>query len=137
VKVANFPSEIDKSIGTRLRERRVSIGLSQEKLAEALKIDPEDICFFEQGLKRIGAEQLLLIANALTVQPGYFFGVVSQRPQKSDPADGRTPYVAKNRSVLVEQGLRLQRAFFKVKNPALRESIINLVNDMAEFGEAH
>jgi len=88
VKAAHFPNEIDKSIGTKLRSRRMSIGLSQEQLAETLNLDPEDVSFFEQGLKRISAQQLLNIANALTVRPGYFFGVAGK---SAEPSRRRRP----------------------------------------------
>ncbi|HTR14408.1 MAG TPA: helix-turn-helix transcriptional regulator [Roseiarcus sp.] len=135
MKAVQFPNEIDKSIGARLREKRMSIGLSEEDLAQTLNIDPEDFCFFEQGLKRISAQQLLLIAKALGVQSGYFFGVLSRGAERSRLVDYQTAEEPKNRPALVEQGLRLQRAFFKVKNPALRETIVNLVIGVAKFGE--
>jgi len=136
VKAVQFPNEIDKSIGTRLLEKRLSVGLSREELAQTLNFDPEDIGFFEQGLKRISAKQLLLIAKALAVQPGYFFGVSSRRAEQSRLVDKQTSDERKGSPALVEQGLRLQRAFFHVKNPALRESIVNFVNDVARFGGA-
>ena len=134
VKVVQFPNEIDKSIGTRLREKRLSVGLSQEELAQTLNFDPEDIGFFEQGLKRINAKQLLLIAKALAVQPRYFFAAPSRGGEQSRLVDNPTSGEWKISPALIEQGLRLQRAFFSVKNSALRESIVSFVNDVARFG---
>ena len=132
VKVAHFPNQIDKSVGSRLREKRTACGLSERELAERLQVDVEDICLFEQGLKRINARQLLLITQILAVTPGYFFGVVDQRrPISGANAKDRIREEKAVYPSLPEQGLRLQRAFFKINSSALRQSIVNLVTEMA------
>lgn len=106
-----------------MRERRNAVGWSMEQLAEKIEIGPEDIAQFESGAKRIPADRLLALSSALGVRPAYFFGFEGQQSSSSENA----PH-----SDLAEQGLRLNRAFAAVKNPALREVIVSLVIEIAK-----
>ena len=120
--VAKSSNQIDISLGGRLREKRTSIGWSQEQLAEKLQIDPKDIYAYEKGAKRITADRLLRLSKILGVKPVYFFGFEDdRRPPNRDGA-----YLT-----LPDQGLRLHRAFIGVKSPALREAIVSLVTELA------
>ena len=115
-------NQIDKSLGGRLRDKRMSTGWSQEQLAEKLEIDPKDIHAYEKGAKRISADRLLRLSQILGVRPVYFFGFDDKdRPADRDGA----------RLTLPDQGLRLHRAFIGVRNPALREAIVSLVVELA------
>lgn len=115
-------NQIDKSLGGRLRDKRISTGWSQEQLAEKLQIDPKDIYAYEEGAKRITADRLLRLSKVLGVRPVYFFGFDdNERPANRDGGHLTLP----------DQGLRLHRAFIGVKNPALREAIVSLVTELA------
>jgi transcriptional regulator with XRE-family HTH domain len=79
--VVRNSNQIDKLIGFRLRDRRTSMGWSQEQLAEKLQIDPKDIDAYEKGVERITAERLLRISEVLGLRPVYFFGIdAGERP---------------------------------------------------------
>jgi transcriptional regulator with XRE-family HTH domain len=120
--VVKTSNQIDKSLGGRLRDKRMSTGWSQEQLAEKLEIDPKDIYAYEKGAKRISADRLLRLSQILGVRPVYFFGFDDKdRPADRDGA----------RLTLPDQGLRLHRAFIGVRNPALREAIVSLVVELA------
>ena len=107
----------------RIGTKRTSIGWSQEQLAEKLQIDPEDVNAYEEGAKRITAERLLRISEVLGERPVYFFGIdAGERPL---PREGS--YLT-----LRDQGLRLNRAFVGIKNPALRDAVISLVIELAK-----
>ena len=115
-------NQVDKSLGGRLRDKRMSTGWTQEQLAEKLQIDPKDIYAYERGVKRITADRLLRLSKVLGVRPVYFFGFDDNaRPANRDAAVLTLP----------DQGLRLHRAFIGVKNPALREAIVSLVTELA------
>ena len=66
------PNPIDKHVGSRVRMRRMMIGMSQEKLGEKLGITFQQIQKYEKGTNRIGASRLQQIATVLSV-PGFFF----------------------------------------------------------------
>jgi transcriptional regulator with XRE-family HTH domain len=121
--VVRHSNQIDKSIGCRLRDKRTSLGWSQEQLAKRLKIDPKDVRAYEKGDKRINAELLLLISSLFGVRPVYFFDINLKKCQC--PRD--TPYLE-----LSDQGFRLHKAFVQVNNTALREAIIALVIEIGE-----
>ena len=64
---------IDKHVGQRVRERRCALGLSQERLGDALNISFQQVQKYENGKNRIGASRLKRIAETLQVGPGFFF----------------------------------------------------------------
>ncbi len=66
-------SSIDIFVGSRLRGRRISRGMSEKELSEKLGVDLEDVHAYEYGATRIGANLLLRIAKLLEVRPDYFF----------------------------------------------------------------
>lgn len=122
---------IDRSLGSRLRDKRMASGLTPEQLADRLAIDPKDILSYETGAKRISADRLLRIASALGVRPVYFFGFRDERDPFPDPGQKELREELASYRALPEQGLRLHRAFVNVKNDALRESIVALVVELA------
>jgi transcriptional regulator with XRE-family HTH domain len=121
--VVRTSNQIDKALGSRLRDKRTSTGWSQEQLAEKLQIDPKEISAYEKGTKRITADRLLRLSKVLGVRPVYFFGL-----------DGEEPLFRQEGAYLTlpNQGLRLHRAFVGLKNPALREAVVSLVIELAK-----
>jgi transcriptional regulator with XRE-family HTH domain len=66
-------SSIDMFIGSRVRIRRTSRGMTQHELSELLDIDRDNLATNEAGVKRINAKLLFEIAKLLDVRPDYFF----------------------------------------------------------------
>ena len=76
------PSPVDMWIGSRVRIKRTSRGMSQQELCKLLDIGRNDLAAFEAGAKRINANLLFRIAKALDVRPDYFFrGYVEKQPK--------------------------------------------------------
>ena len=69
----NPPSPIDMHVGTRLRMRRMMLGLSQEKLAVAFGLSFQQVQKYEKGVNRMGASRLQQAADILYVQVPFFF----------------------------------------------------------------
>ena len=67
------PNPIDRHIGSRVRARRIMLGMSQEKLAEALGLTFQQVQKYEKGINRVGASRLLQIADILDVGIDFFF----------------------------------------------------------------
>ena len=57
------PNPIDKHVGSRVRMRRIMLGMSQEKLGEALGLTFQQIQKYEKGTNRVGASRLQQIAE--------------------------------------------------------------------------
>jgi transcriptional regulator with XRE-family HTH domain len=66
-------TEIDKHVGLRIRERRVMLGLSQQQLATIIGVTYQQAHKYERGLNRISAGRLFTVAQALAVDPSWFF----------------------------------------------------------------
>jgi DNA-binding XRE family transcriptional regulator len=67
------PSSIDMFVGSRVRVKRTSRGMTQQEFSELLDIDCETLAAHEAGVERINARLLFQIAKLLDVRPDYFF----------------------------------------------------------------
>lgn len=52
------PNPVDRHVGSRVRMRRVLVGLSQEKLGDSLGLTFQQVQKYEKGTNRIGASRL-------------------------------------------------------------------------------
>ncbi len=67
------PNPIDVRVGARLRLRRNMLGLSQEKLGEAIGLTFQQVQKYERGANRIGASRLHELSRVLDVPVSFFF----------------------------------------------------------------
>ena len=89
-------SEVDAHVGRRVRERRKALGMSQEKLADAIGIASQQVQKYEIGLNRVSASRLWDITEALEVDVGYFFeGIQKRAKRKAKPRKSPTATKAK------------------------------------------
>ena len=68
-----LPGEIG-SIGSRIRERRRAIGMSQEELARAVGVSQPSIAQYEAGNRAVSAHDLPRLSAALGVTVGHLYG---------------------------------------------------------------
>ncbi len=66
-------NEIDRHLGKRLRQRRRSLGLTQQHIADAVGVRFQQIQKYECGANRISAARLWLLSKALEAPVGAFF----------------------------------------------------------------
>src|SRR5215212_6903810 len=126
------PNPIDIHVGSRVRLRRMMLGMSQEKLGESLGITFQQIQKYEKGTNRIGASRLQHIARVLTVPVSFFFEDAPGAPadQPAGMAEPKsTHYVVDFLSSA--EGLQLNKAFIRIKDSKLRRKIIDLVRALA------
>src|ERR1700676_3792628 len=67
------PNPIDKHVGSRVRMRRMMLGMSQEKLGDALGLTFQQVQKYEKGSNRIGASRLQQISLILQVPISFSF----------------------------------------------------------------
>jgi transcriptional regulator with XRE-family HTH domain len=80
---ATRTSLVDMWIGSRVRIRRTSLGMSRQELSKRLGVNQHDLAAFENGAERIKANLLFRIAESLDVGPDYFFrGYVEEKLQE-------------------------------------------------------
>jgi len=125
------PNPIDRHVGSRVRMRRMMIGMSQEKLGEKLGITFQQIQKYEKGTNRIGASRLQQIALALSVPVAFFFeGAPLPESMSSGMAEPPSPAYVSD-FLATSDGLALTKAFMKVKDPKVRRRIVELVESIA------
>lgn|SRR5262249_1005705 len=119
------PSPIDRQVGNKVRMRRLMLGWSQEKLAEALGLTFQQVQKYERGISRISASRLQHMATALQVPIEFFFDGVPQ-----SKATTTVPDLSEFLATL--EGLSLIKAFMAIQKPTLRRRIVDLVESVAD-----
>ncbi|WP_045391095.1 helix-turn-helix domain-containing protein [Falsirhodobacter sp. alg1] len=64
---------VDQHVGKSIRHHRCAVGMTQQKLAEAVGIKPQQIQKYESGANRVSASRLWDIAKVLDVPLLTFF----------------------------------------------------------------
>lgn len=131
------PNPIDRHVGSRVRMRRVLLGMSQEKLGEALDLTFQQVQKYEKGTNRIGASRLQQISKILQVPPSFFFdGNPNDEAAVTGFAeDVSSEYVVDFLSTV--EGLQLNKAFARIKSPKIRKKLVDLVVSLAGEDEGH
>ena len=114
--VKKAPNPTDKHVGARVRMRRMMLGMSQEKLGDALGLTFQQVQKYEKGTNRIGASRLQQISNILQVPVSFFF---EGAPNSANPESGfdEAPSPAYVSDFLAtSDGLALTRAFMRIKD---------------------
>ena len=89
--------DMDRIVGTRMRKRRILLGLTQQQMAELIGVTYQQAHKYEKGINRIAAGRLFTIAQALGVDVGYFFdGMDSERAFKPTPQQRMLLELARN-----------------------------------------
>jgi transcriptional regulator with XRE-family HTH domain len=70
--------DIDRHVGTQLRQRRIMNGLTVYTLADLIGVTYQQAHKYENGVNRIAAGRLYVIAHVLDVDVGYFFEGLEQ-----------------------------------------------------------
>jgi transcriptional regulator with XRE-family HTH domain len=140
--VKKAPNPIDRHVGSRVRMRRILLGMSQEKLGEALGLTFQQVQKYEKGTNRIGASRLQQISTTLNVPPAFFFDgapIVDAIPG-SEPVTGETADASGSSYVLefisTVEGLHLNKAFARIQDPKVRKRIVDLVVSLAGDDES-
>ena len=127
ISMTKIPNPTDKYVGSRVRMRRMMLGLSQEKLADALGLTFQQIQKYEKGTNRISASRLQAISQILDA-PVHFFFEGGPQSAKGGQALGDSPSPAYVTDFLTTaDGLALVKAFVRIKDASLRRSIVRMV----------
>ena len=130
------PNPVDKYVGSRIRMRRIMLGMSQEKLGESLGLTFQQVQKYEKGTNRVGASRLQQISEILQVPVSFLFeggpgGSVNANGLSEAPSPA---YVSD--FLATSEGLALTRAFTRINDSKLRRSIVDLVEQIAAREQA-
>lgn len=127
-----MPNPIDVHVGSRLRMRRMLVGMSQEKLGESLDLTFQQIQKYEKGSNRISASRLYDMSRILDVPVQFFFDDMVRSDidgrSKADKPSGSFEMIEFLSS---PDGAQLVRTFSEIESPEVRRNILDLVKSVS------
>jgi transcriptional regulator with XRE-family HTH domain len=124
------PHPVDVHVGGRLRQRRTMLGMSQEKLADAIGLTFQQVQKYERGTNRIGASRLYELSRALDVPVGFFFENMSHEVAGAMGL-GEAPAPAFETPVLDRDDMELVRLYQQINDSSLRRRLFELAKAIA------
>jgi transcriptional regulator with XRE-family HTH domain len=135
------PNPIDVHVGARVRLRRTLLGMSQEKLGEAIGLTFQQVQKYERGANRIGASRLFDLSRVLDVPVSFFFDDMSDDISLQSPRM-MIAGLAEESAATFEadpmtkrETLELVRAYYRITDPQVRKRVFELAKALANASE--
>ncbi len=138
-------SPIDVHVGSRIRLRRTLLGMSQERLGDALGLTFQQVQKYERGINRVGASRLFDLARVLDVPISFFFDDMPEAVGGSPPpsaaaalggfAEAQEGFGSDAR-LNRRETLDLVRAYYRISDPAVRKRVFDLIRSLAPDEDA-
>lgn len=133
------PSPIDVHVGSRIRLRRTLLGMSQERLGEALGLTFQQVQKYERGVNRVGASRLFDLSRVLDVPISFFFddmpdalaAAYGTQPQRRVAGFAESQDGFGDDSLNRRETLELVRAYYRITDAALRKRVFELIKSMS------
>lgn len=128
---------IDVHVGSRVRLRRTLLGMSQEKLGEAIGLTFQQVQKYERGANRIGASRLFDLAQVLDVPVSFFYDDLPDAVRALSPVavirggTGSAPVTAGPDIMTQRETLDLVRSYYLITDPKLRQKVYALAKALA------
>lgn len=119
------PHPVDLHVGNRLRLRRTMLGLSQEKLGNALGLTFQQIQKYERGANRISASKLHEVAKILDVPISFFFEHLHVAEAGRGMAETGEPFEADQ--LQRRESVELIHAYYRITDPRVRRRMFELI----------
>ena len=130
---------VDLHVGTRMRLRRTLLGMSQEKLGEAIGLTFQQVQKYERAANRIGASRLFDLSRVLDVPVSFFFDDMADAVQAQSPAHvikgvsdlPESPAGFEPDPMMKRETLELVRAYYNITDPKVRQRVYELAKALA------
>ncbi|OHC74036.1 MAG: transcriptional regulator [Rhodospirillales bacterium RIFCSPLOWO2_12_FULL_58_28] len=133
------PRPVDIHVGSRVRLRRTLLGISQEKLGDAVGLTFQQIQKYERGANRIGASRLYELSRFLNVPISFFFDDMTDEVKAAEAqarvqihglSDHQQTAFAHD-PMAKRETLELVRSYYKIFNPKVRKRLFELTKSLA------
>ena len=124
------PNPVDKHVGSRIRLRRMMLGMSQGTLGSALGLTFQQVQKYEKGANRVGASRLQQLSQTLQVPVAFFFEGAPSTAPSPDSVETASPTDVSG-FLATSEGLALSQAFMRIRDPSLRRRIVDLIQGIA------
>ncbi len=134
--IRDAPNPVDVHVGGRIKLRRTLLGLSQERLGDALGLTFQQVQKYERGANRVSASRLHDMARALGVPIGYFF---DDLPNEAARATGAMGFAENQEGfgagippdlLARRDSVDLVQAFWRIPDATVRRNLLQLVRSM-------
>jgi transcriptional regulator with XRE-family HTH domain len=134
------PNPVDVHVGKRVRLRRTLLGISQEKLGDAIGLTFQQVQKYERGANRIGSSRLFDLSRVLDVPVSFFFDDMPPEIADSTSISGAESIAPAGETgdadpLAKRETLELVRAYYRIKDPAVRKKLFDLTKSLADSGE--
>lgn len=127
---------IDRYVGSRVRVRRLGLGMSQTILGQAISVTFQQVQKYENGANRVGASNLYKMAKALGVDVGFFYDGMPQsvargkgkgtRGRRARPSVEIAGDPTRSREIIA-----LMHNYARIAHPRLQKRVFELVKSLA------
>jgi len=126
--IKKVPNRIDIHVGSRVRLRRMLLGMTQQKLGDMLELTFQQIQKYEKGTNRISASRLYEISKILSVPVQFFFDDIVTEIESIEPGTTQRNSASFGMDfVSSNEGLKLNSAYVNITDSNIRKSLLNLV----------
>jgi len=131
------PSPVDVHVGSRVRLRRTLLGMSQEKLGNAIGLTFQQVQKYERGANRIGASRLFDLSRVLDVPVAFFFEEMAAGGSERHAAPVGTSTESHDSDPMAKrETLELVRAYYRIPDATLRRRLFDLAKAMANYSSS-
>lgn len=127
-----IPDPVDVHVGSRIRMRRLLLGMNQETLADALGLTFQQVQKYEGGANRVSASRLSAMAEILGVPISYFFGDLQTTDTAVDPADKE-----RRERLQRPETIELIRLYYAIPDQQIRHQFLDMVKAVAQTYPRH
>lgn len=128
------PNPIDVYVGSRVRLRRTLLGMSQERLGQAIGLTFQQVQKYERGANRVGASRLYELSRVLDVAVSYFFEDMPDEATsrgKGHAAANGNGEAHETDPMTRRETLELVRAYYRIVEPKVRKRVFEMVKAVA------
>lgn len=132
---------IDVHIGRKIRQRRVLLGITQEKLADALGVTFQQVQKYEHGANRVSASRLWQLSIVLETSINYFFEGMTKQTAKNHPVNERQETLAEDKAFSGfdpmdrKETMDLVRNYYAISNPTVAKTVRKLLKTLSMEGD--
>ncbi|MGY0793202.1 helix-turn-helix domain-containing protein [Azospirillum argentinense] len=131
------PNPVDIHVGARVRLRRTLLGMSQEKLGEALGLTFQQVQKYERGANRISASRLFDLSRALDVPISFFFDDMSEATTAAAVTDDvctTSTDTSEPDPMAKRETLELVRAYYRIPDASVRKRLFEMTKVLGKTG---
>ena len=139
----NRASPVDVHVGARIRLRRTLMGMSQERLGDALGLTFQQVQKYERGANRVGASRLFDLSRILDVPISFFYdnmpealgGIGAHQQRAAGGFAEQQDGFGADDAMSKRETLELVRSYYRITDPNVRKRMLDLIKSMGPAEE--